>query len=61
MIMNLACTLFRTTPDEALRGFSVNAAYALGTQRERGTLEIGKHADMSICDIEHPDDQSARR
>ncbi|MGY3078035.1 imidazolonepropionase [Bradyrhizobium sp. LM6.10] len=57
-IMNLACTLFRMTPEEAVRGFTVNAAYALGMQRERGTIEVGKVADLSFWDIEHPDDLS---
>lgn len=57
-IMNLACTLFRITPEEAVRGFTVNAAHALGMQRDCGTLEIGKAADLSVWEIEHPDDLS---
>jgi imidazolonepropionase len=57
-IMNLACVRFRLTPDEALRGFTINAAHALGMERDRGTLEAGKVADLSLWDIEHPDDLS---
>ncbi len=51
--MNLACTLFRMTPEEALRGATVNAARALGLH-DRGTLEPGKRADFVIWDIGHP-------
>lgn len=57
-IMNLACILFKMTPEEAVRGFTVNAAFALGLQNELGTLEVGKVADLSLWDIEHPDDLS---
>ncbi len=51
--MNMACTLFRMTPEEALRGATVNAARALGLT-DRGTLQIGKRADFVLWDIEHP-------
>jgi imidazolonepropionase len=51
--MNMACTLFRMTPEEALRGATVNAARALGLT-DRGTLEIGKRADFVVWDIGHP-------
>lgn len=43
--MHLACTLFRLTPTEVLRGVTVNAARALGLQQDRGTLAVGKRAD----------------
>ena len=52
--MNLACTLFRMTPEEALRGVTLNAALALGLQGDRGTLEQGKMADLAIWEIGHP-------
>jgi len=51
--MNMACTLFRMTPEEALRGATVNAARALGLD-DRGTLAAGKRADFVVWDIEHP-------
>jgi imidazolonepropionase len=51
--MNMACTLFRMTPEEALRGATVHAARALGLG-DRGTLEAGKRADFVVWNIEHP-------
>jgi len=51
--MNMACTLFRMTPLEALRGATVNAARALGLA-DRGTLAVGKRADFVIWEVEHP-------
>jgi len=51
--MNMACTLFRMTPEEALRGATVNAARALGLN-DRGTLEAGRRADFVVWDIDHP-------
>jgi imidazolonepropionase len=53
MAMNMACTLFRMTPEEALRGATLNAARALGLN-DRGTLETGKRADIVVWDVEHP-------
>ena len=53
LVVNMACTLFRMTPEEALVGVTRNAAYALGL-RDRGTLETGKVADFAIWDIAHP-------
>ncbi len=51
--LNMACSLFRMTPEEALRGATVNAARALGLD-DRGTLEAGRRADFVVWDIEHP-------
>ncbi len=45
LAMNMACTLFRLTPEEALRGASVHAARALGLE-DRGTLVPGRRADL---------------
>ena len=53
-IMNMACTLFRMTPEEALAGFTREGARALGLQDEIGTLEVGKAADFAIWDINSP-------
>ncbi|MBO0333700.1 imidazolonepropionase [Sneathiella sp. CAU 1612] len=54
LMMNMAAVLFRLTPEEALAGFTRNAAKALGLSSEIGTLEVGKQADLAIWDIEHP-------
>lgn len=51
--MNMACTLFRMTPEEALRGATVGAACALGLD-DRGVLHTGKRADFVIWNIDHP-------
>src|SRR5258708_16718692 len=53
LVVNMACTLFRMTPEEALVGVTRNAAYALGL-RDRGTLATGKVAGFAIWDIAHP-------
>lgn len=58
LMMNMACTLFRLTPQEALRGVTQNAAKALGYGKSRGVIEFGYDADFSIWDIEHPADLS---
>jgi imidazolonepropionase len=54
LAMNMACTLFRLTPEEALAGFTVHAARALGMQSSHGTLEVGKAADLALWEIESP-------
>lgn len=54
LVMNMACTLFRLTPEEALAGMTRNAALALGLQDETGTLEAGKRCDLAIWEIERP-------
>jgi imidazolonepropionase len=54
LTMNLACTLWRLTPQEALSACTANAARALGLQHEIGTLEAGKRADFALWDIERP-------
>jgi imidazolonepropionase len=52
-VMNLACVLFRMTPEEALAGATVNGARALGLA-DRGTLAAGKRADLAVWDVERP-------
>lgn len=52
--MNMACTLFRVTPEEALAGMTREGARALGLQDEIGTLEVGKAADLAIWNIGSP-------
>lgn len=56
--MNLACTLFRLTPCEALSGATRHAAAALGLAANVGTLEIGKVADFALWAIDRPADLS---
>jgi imidazolonepropionase len=53
LAMSMACTLFRLTPEEALRGATVHAARALGLL-DRGTLAIGQRADAVVWDARHP-------
>ena len=55
LMMNMACTLFRLTPEEALRGFTVNGARALGLQ-DRGTLATGQRADFVVWPLGHPNE-----
>ncbi|MDY0743825.1 imidazolonepropionase [Paucibacter sp. R3-3] len=55
LMLNMACTLFRLTPEEALRGMTVNAARALGLA-DRGRLAAGLRADFCAWDIEHPNE-----
>jgi imidazolonepropionase len=52
--MMLASRLFRLTPEECLAGTTRHAARALGLLDDRGTLEVGKRADLAIWDISHP-------
>lgn len=56
LMLNMACTLFRLTPEEALGGVTRHAARALGWQDEIGTLEKDKAADFVLWDIGHPRD-----
>lgn len=52
--LNMACTLFRLTPEEALAGATRNAARALGVNAATGTIEPGKRADLAVFDAAHP-------
>ena len=53
--MNMACVLFGLTPEEALRGVTINAARALGL-KDRGVIAAGMQADFAIWDVERPGD-----
>ncbi|MDP2581022.1 imidazolonepropionase [Shimia thalassica] len=53
LTLNMGCTLFRMTPEEALRGATCNAARALGLT-DTGTLAAGLRAEMAVWDVKHP-------
>jgi imidazolonepropionase len=54
LTLNLACTLFRLTPEEALAGVTCHAARALGMAATHGTIEVGKACDLAIWDVGEP-------
>ena len=54
LMLNMACTFFRLTPEEALAGATRNAAKALGLEQRIGTLEAGKDADFVMWGISSP-------
>lgn len=55
LMINMACTLFRLTPEEAISGFTRNASKALGWDN-RGTLTTGNASDLSFWQISHPNE-----
>ncbi|WP_179179642.1 imidazolonepropionase [Pseudomonas sivasensis] len=56
LMLNMACTLFRMTPEEALAGVTQHAATALGMGATHGSLEVGKVADFVAWQIDRPAD-----
>ena len=52
LAMNLGCTLFGLTPEEALAGMTINAAYALGLEKDIGSIAPGKAADLAVWRLE---------
>lgn len=56
LMLNMACTLFRMTPEEALAGATQHAATALGMGSTHGSLEVGKVADFVAWQIDRPAD-----
>lgn len=54
LMLSMACAFFRLTPQEALRGITINAAAALGIDDTHGSLEIGKVADLCVWQIGQP-------
>ena len=55
LMLSMACTLFRLTPEEALRGMTVNGARALGLV-DRGRLAVGQRADFAVWGVDHPNE-----
>ena len=55
LMLNMACTLFRLTPEEALRGMTQHAAQALGLS-DRGQLLTGRRADLAVWGVNHPNE-----
>ena len=49
LVMSLACLLYKITPREALCASTINAAYAV-REEKRGSIEVGKKADILVCD-----------
>jgi len=60
LVMNMACTLFQFTPQQALAGVTCSAAKALGISEEVGTIETGKRADLAIWDVDEAAELSCR-
>ena len=58
LALNMACTLWRLTPQEALAGATIHAARALGREADVGSLAVGKRADFALWDIARPADLS---
>lgn len=52
LVMSLACLLYKLTPREALCASTTNAAYAI-CEEERGSIEVGKRADILVCDCKN--------
>ena len=60
LAMNMACTLFRLTPEEALAGVTRNAAKALGLEADIGTISPGKRAELAVWNVAEPAELSYR-
>jgi imidazolonepropionase len=54
LMLSMACAFFRLTPQEALRGITINAAAALGIDDTHGSLEVGKVADLCVWQVSQP-------
>ena len=59
LTMNMSATLFRLTPEECLRGVTVNAAKALGLS-DTGVLATGMRADLALWNVQHPNELTYR-
>jgi imidazolonepropionase len=55
LMAHMACSFFRLTPLEAVRGITIHAARVLGLH-DRGTLATGQRADLALWDLDHPNE-----
>jgi len=60
LCMNMSCTLFSMTPEEALCGVAIVAAKALGISDEVGTIEVGKKAELAVWNVDQPSELAYR-
>lgn len=60
LTLNMGCTLFALTPEEALAGVTIHAARALGLEARKGQLQTGMDADFAVWHIERPADLAYR-
>ncbi len=51
LIMTMGCTMFKMTPEEVIKAVTINAAKSIDREKEIGSLDIGKNADLIILDI----------
>ncbi len=54
LMLNMACTLFRLTPAEAIAGVTCHGAKALGLESTKGQLKVGYDADIALWQIQQP-------
>ncbi|MGH3427765.1 MAG: amidohydrolase family protein, partial [Mycobacteriales bacterium] len=54
--LGIAAPWFRMTAGEVIVGGTLNAAYALRLEHDRGSVQVGKRGDLTVLDIEHPDE-----
>ena len=52
MVLSLACAQLRMTPAEAIAAATINGAYALKREKQIGSLEVGKQADLAVFEVE---------
>ncbi len=60
LMLNMSVVFFHLTPVEALKGVTINAAKALGLEKQKGSIEVGKDADFCMWDIDHPRELSCQ-
>ena len=51
LMMTMGCTMFKMTPKEVIQATTVHAARSIGREKEIGSLEVGKQADILLLDI----------